>query len=250
MKGKVLEEAPVRRVALKNVPSDLIHYIWASEDQAFFEHQGFDLARVREAIAEAKDGEPRGVSTITMQCARSVFLWQGRSYLRKALEAYYTVWMELLMSKRRILELYLNHIELGPGIYGIGAAAHEYFGKAPDQLTRSEMIALAAILPNPLKWSPVRPNTDSSAQDPSRRAALFASAFSSRGTAGRITALACDWRARLVSRRRCPATFEETFNRCLNIIGAGRCKCAKNNPGSSSTRQATNSKISVDWMLG
>ena len=158
MKGKVLEEAPVHRVALKNVPNDLIHYIWASEDQAFFEHQGFDLARVREAIAEAKDGEPRGVSTITMQCARSVFLWQGRSYLRKALEAYYTVWMELLMSKRRILELYLNHIELGPGIYGIGAAAHEHFGKAPDQLTRGEMIALAAILPNPLKWSPVRPN--------------------------------------------------------------------------------------------
>ena len=158
MKGKVFEEAPVRRVALKNVPDDLIHYIWASEDQAFFEHQGFDLARVREAIAEAKDGEPRGVSTITMQCARSVFLWQGRSYLRKALEAYYTVWMELLMSKRRILELYLNHIELGPGIYGIGAAAHEHFGKAPDQLTRDEMIALAAILPNPLKWSPVRPS--------------------------------------------------------------------------------------------
>ena len=158
MKGKVFEEAPVRRVALKNVPDDLIHYIWASEDQAFFEHQGFDLARVREAIAEAKDCEPRGVSTITMQCARSVFLWQGRSYLRKALEAYYTVWMELLMSKRRILELYLNHIELGPGIYGIGAAAHEHFGKAPDQLARGEMIALAAILPNPLKWSPVRPN--------------------------------------------------------------------------------------------
>ena len=158
MKGKVFEKAPVRRVALKNVPDDLIHYIWASEDQAFFEHQGFDLARVREAIAEAKDGEPRGVSTITMQCARSVFLWQGRSYLRKALEAYYTVWMELLMSKRRILELYLNHIELGPGIYGIGAAAHEHFGKAPDQLARGEMIALAAILPNPLKWSPVRPN--------------------------------------------------------------------------------------------
>jgi monofunctional biosynthetic peptidoglycan transglycosylase len=158
MKGRALEEAPVRWVALKNVPNDLIHYIWASEDQAFFEHQGFDLARVRDAIAEAKDGEPRGVSTITMQCARSVFLWQGRSYLRKALEAYYTVWMELLMSKRRILELYLNHIEFGPGIYGIGAAAHEHFGKTPHQLTRGEMIALAAILPNPLKWSPVRPN--------------------------------------------------------------------------------------------
>jgi monofunctional biosynthetic peptidoglycan transglycosylase len=158
MKGKVLEEAPVRRTALEDVPEQLIHYIWASEDQAFFDHQGFDLPSIRTAIAEAEDGEPRGVSTITMQCARSVFLWQGRSYLRKALEAYYTIWMELLMSKRRILEIYLNHIELGPGIYGIGAAAYGHFGKTPDQLTRGEMIALAAILPNPLKWSPVRPN--------------------------------------------------------------------------------------------
>lgn len=93
-----------------------------------------------------------------MQCARSVFLWQGRSYFRKALEAYYTIWMELLLSKQRILELYLNHIEFGPGIYGIGAAAREYFDTTPDQLTRSQMVALVAILPNPLKWSPVRPN--------------------------------------------------------------------------------------------
>jgi monofunctional biosynthetic peptidoglycan transglycosylase len=158
LKSTALREVPVRWVALKNVPEDLIHYIWASEDQAFFEHQGFDVARIRTAIAEAKEGEARGVSTITMQCARSIFLWQGRSYFRKALEAYYTIWMELFMSKRRILELYLNHIEFGPGIYGIGAAAHEYFDKTPDQLARSQMIALAAILPNPLKWSPVRPN--------------------------------------------------------------------------------------------
>ena len=158
MTGKTLQEAPVRWVALGDVPERLVHYIWASEDQAFFDHKGFDVPRIRTAIAEAKDGEARGVSTITMQCARSLFLWQGRSYLRKALEAYYTIWMELFMSKRRILELYLNHIEFGPGIYGIGAAAHEYFGRTPEQLTRGQMIALAAILPNPLKWSPVRPN--------------------------------------------------------------------------------------------
>jgi monofunctional biosynthetic peptidoglycan transglycosylase len=157
-KGKTLREAPVRWVSLKDVPESLIHYIWASEDQAFFDHQGFDLPRIREAIDEAKNGAPRGVSTITMQCARSIFLWQGRSYIRKALEAYYTVWMELFMSKKRILELYLNNIEFGPGIYGIGAAAQKYFGKNPDQLTRSQMIALAAVLPNPLKWSPVHPN--------------------------------------------------------------------------------------------
>jgi monofunctional biosynthetic peptidoglycan transglycosylase len=93
-----------------------------------------------------------------MQCARSLFLWQGRSYVRKALEAYYTLWMELLMSKQRILELYLNHIEFGPGIYGIGAAARQYFDTGPDQLSRSQMLALAAILPNPLKWSPTEPN--------------------------------------------------------------------------------------------
>jgi monofunctional glycosyltransferase len=160
MKGSKVREVPGRRVALKNVPQDLIHFIWASEDQAFFVHNGFDVPRIRTAIAEATDsGKARGVSTITMQCARSVFLWQGRSYLRKGLEAYYTIWMELLMSKRRILELYLNHIEFGPGIYGIGAAANEYFGVTPDRLTRSQMIALAAILPNPLKWSPVRPNS-------------------------------------------------------------------------------------------
>ena len=159
-KGKSLEEAPFRWVPLEKVPKDLIHFVWASEDQRFFDHHGFDIPQIRKAIDEAQDGngEPRGVSTITMQCARSLFLWQGRSYFRKALEAYYTVWMELLMSKRRILELYLNHIEFGPGIYGIGAAAHEYFGTTPSRLTRSQMIALAAILPNPLKWSPVRPN--------------------------------------------------------------------------------------------
>jgi monofunctional glycosyltransferase len=158
--GKPLEEVPFRWIALKDIPEDFIHFVWASEDQEFFDHHGFDVGRIREAIEEAQDGngEPRGVSTITMQCARSLFLWQGRSYFRKTLEAYYTIWMELLMSKRRILELYLNHIEFGSGIYGIGAAANEYFGTTPSQLTRNQMVALAAILPNPLKWSPVQPN--------------------------------------------------------------------------------------------
>ena len=158
--GKPLEEAPPRWIALKNIPERFIHFVWASEDQQFFEHHGFDLRRIREAIEEAQgsNDEPRGVSTITMQSARTLFLWQGRSYLRKALEAYYTLWMELLMSKQRILELYLNHIEFGPGIYGIGAAARTYFDTTPDQLSRNQMLALVAILPNPLKWSPIRPD--------------------------------------------------------------------------------------------
>ena len=158
--GQSLEEAPSRWVPLKEIPERFIHFVWASEDQQFFQHHGFDVRRIREAIEEAQDrnDEPRAVSTITMQCARTLFLWQGRSYLRKALEAYYTLWMELLMSKQRILELYLNHIELGPGIYGIGAAAHKYFDTAPNQLSRGQMVALAAILPNPLKWSPTHPS--------------------------------------------------------------------------------------------
>ncbi|HEY5741267.1 MAG TPA: monofunctional biosynthetic peptidoglycan transglycosylase [Terrimicrobiaceae bacterium] len=160
MSGKRFEEAPFRRVALKNIPEEFIHFVWASEDQTFFKHRGFDIPRIRQAIDEARDREreTRAVSTITMQCARSLFLWQQRSYLRKALEAYYTIWMELFMSKKRILELYLNNVEFGPGIYGIGTAAEEYFATTPDRLTRSQMLGLAAILPNPLRWSPVRPN--------------------------------------------------------------------------------------------
>lgn len=151
---------PIVWVPLEEVPLPLIHFIWASEDQMFFRHGGFDLPQLLKAVRDAGGRGPgvRGASTITMQCARSVFLWQGRSYVRKALEAYYTLWMELLLSKRRILELYLNHIELGPGIYGVGAAAEAYFQKSPGQLTRRQMIALAAILPNPLEWSPSKPN--------------------------------------------------------------------------------------------
>jgi len=151
---------PVIWTPLDKIPEDLLHFIWASEDQNFFEHDGFDFEQLNKAIAEAKKkgGSVRGSSTISMQCARSVFLWQGRSYVRKALEAYYTFWMELFLGKKRILELYLNNIEFGPGIYGIGAAAKEYFDRAPGALSRSQMIALAAILPNPLKWSPVRPD--------------------------------------------------------------------------------------------
>ncbi|MEO6052810.1 MAG: monofunctional biosynthetic peptidoglycan transglycosylase [Chthoniobacterales bacterium] len=145
---------------LEKIPVELIHDIWASEDQAFFSHHGFDMWQLKRAMDAAREGRHsvRGASTITMQCARSVYLWQGRSYVRKALEAYYTVWMELLLSKPRILELYLNHIELGPGIYGVGAAAREYYNKTPEELSKSEMLSLAAILPNPLKWSPVHPN--------------------------------------------------------------------------------------------
>lgn len=145
---------------LERIPRRLIHHIWASEDQRFFQHGGFDWLELRKAVKTAREaGEPvRGSSTISMQCARTVFLWQGRSYLRKGLEAYYTFWMELLLSKQRILELYLNHIELGPGVYGVAAAARYHFGKPLAELSPGQMAALAAILPNPLRWSPSLPD--------------------------------------------------------------------------------------------
>ena len=110
-------------------------------------------------MKEAKrKGKPvRGVSTITMQCARSIFLWQGRSWLRKGLESYYTFWMETLLSKRRILELYANVIEIGPGIYGVEAASQHYFGVSAIRLTREQSAMLAAVLPNPKRWDPTKP---------------------------------------------------------------------------------------------
>lgn len=146
---------------LEEIPRDQIRYIWASEDQRFFEHDGIDFDEIELALKEAeKTGKkPRGASTITMQCARSLFLWQGRSWIRKALETYYTVLMELLLSKQRILELYLNVIELGDGIYGVKAGAETWFGRPPSRLTKSQMALLAAILPNPKEWNPSQPSS-------------------------------------------------------------------------------------------
>jgi monofunctional biosynthetic peptidoglycan transglycosylase len=92
-----------------------------------------------------------------MQCARSIFLWQGRSWIRKGAEAYYTFWMEALLSKRRILELYANVIEMGPGIYGVEAASRAYFGVSAAGLTREQSAMLAAVLPNPKQWTPAKP---------------------------------------------------------------------------------------------
>ncbi|MGH8048670.1 MAG: monofunctional biosynthetic peptidoglycan transglycosylase [Chthoniobacterales bacterium] len=144
---------------LAQVPRQQIRYLWASEDQRFFEHDGIDFEEIDRALAESKkSGKPsRGGSTITQQCARSVFLWQGRSWLRKGLETYYTVLMEKLLGKQRILELYVNVIEFGDGIYGVKAAAETYYHKSPSKLSNVQMAMLAAVLPNPREWSPVKP---------------------------------------------------------------------------------------------
>ena len=145
--------------SLKRIPLMFLKHLWISEDQRFFQHHGFDWKEMHIAIKKAEQtGKPvRGVSTITMQCARSLFLWQGRSWIRKGLEAYYTFWMELILSKERIMELYANVIEMGDGIYGIEAASTHYFGIQPQAMTPRQSAMLAAMLPNPTGWDPRDP---------------------------------------------------------------------------------------------
>ncbi|MGH7473327.1 MAG: monofunctional biosynthetic peptidoglycan transglycosylase, partial [Candidatus Methylomirabilales bacterium] len=122
----------------------------AAEDQKFPHHWGFDFESIAEAIEDqGPRRRVRGASTITQQVARNLFLWPGRSYVRKGLEAYFTVLLELLWPKRRILEVYLNIAEFGDGTYGVYAAAKTLFGKHPSELTPSEAALLAAVLPHP-----------------------------------------------------------------------------------------------------
>ena len=125
----------------------------AAEDQLFAGHGGFDVRSIEQAIEDNAEGKGnlRGASTITQQTAKNVFLWQGRSWLRKGLEAYYTLLIELVWGKRRILEVYLNVIEMGPGVFGIEQAAQHHFGKPASQLTRREAALIASILPNPVE---------------------------------------------------------------------------------------------------
>ena len=122
----------------------------AAEDQRFADHFGLDLDSIRNSIAAAQDGERlRGASTISQQLAKNLYLWPGRSFVRKGLEAWFTVLLEISLPKKRILEIYLNVAEFGPGIYGVAAAGRHYFGKGPAQLRDAEAALLAAVLPNP-----------------------------------------------------------------------------------------------------
>lgn len=145
---------------LAQIPREFLKLVLTAEDQRFFQHGGFDWREVKLAQAQAeRTGKPvRGASTISMQCARSLFLWQGRSWIRKGLEAYYTFWMEQVLSKQRILELYANVIEMGDGVYGIDAAARVHFRVDARSLSREQCAALAAILPNPREWNPRAPS--------------------------------------------------------------------------------------------
>ena len=132
------------------IAPDMPLAVVAAEDQKFPRHWGFDFESIAEAIEDqGPRRRVRGASTITQQVARNLFLWPGRSYVRKGLEAYFTVLLELFWPKRRILEVYLNVAEFGDGTHGVYAAAKTFFGKHPSELTPSEAALLAAVLPNP-----------------------------------------------------------------------------------------------------
>ena len=129
--------------------------VMASEDQLFPAHEGFDMKAIEKAIKynETHNSRRRGASTISQQVAKNVFLWQGGGFIRKGLEAYFTFMIEMLWSKKRILETYLNVAEMGKGIFGIQAASRAYFNKKAKDLTRSEAAKIAASLPNPKMYT-------------------------------------------------------------------------------------------------
>ncbi|ERM84062.1 hypothetical protein P872_00710 [Rhodonellum psychrophilum GCM71 = DSM 17998] len=145
-------------VSIDKISRHMPQAVVAAEDQKFLDHFGFD----REAMEKAWEGNKKGkrikgASTITQQTAKNVFLWPGRNLIRKGLEAYFTILIEVLWSKERIMEVYLNVIEMGEGIYGIEAAAQTYYKKPAAKLSRQEAAMIAAVLPNPRRWSPARP---------------------------------------------------------------------------------------------
>jgi monofunctional biosynthetic peptidoglycan transglycosylase len=145
-------------VPLEQISPNLLKAVIASEDPKFLSHNGFDFEAIAKAIdANKKRRIKMGASTISQQTAKNVFLYPSRTYWRKGLEAYFTLLMESFWNKKRILEVYVNVIELGPGIYGAEAAARYYWKKPATKLNLDEAQLFAAILPNPRKWNPKRP---------------------------------------------------------------------------------------------
>lgn len=142
-------------VPLERISKPLVRAILASEDDAFYLHDGFDFRQIERAVAERKHKKKvRGASTITQQTAKNLFLWTGRSFIRKGFEAYLTFYLELLLPKDRILEIYLNLIECGDGYFGVEACSRHHFKKSAIEVGTEEAARLAAILPNPRKRSP------------------------------------------------------------------------------------------------
>lgn len=143
---------------LEKISSQLPLAVVASEDQRFPMHHGFDFVAIEKAYKSNLRGKKvRGASTISQQLAKNLFLWSGRSYVRKALEAWYTFWIELIWSKKRILEVYVNVVEFGDGVYGAQAAAKRFYNKSAQALNQTQAANLAAVLPNPKVYNAQNP---------------------------------------------------------------------------------------------
>ncbi len=148
-----------RWVGIDDVSNYVPIAIVAAEDQNFPNHFGFDFKQIEKALKQNKRGKRiRGASTITQQVAKNLFLWEGKSFVRKGIEAYFTILIELLWDKKRILEVHMNIAELGENIFGVGIASLAYFNKPPSKLTISQAALLAAVLPNPIKYSVAKPS--------------------------------------------------------------------------------------------
>lgn len=148
-----------RFVNLDEMSEQLPLAVIASEDQLFLQHHGFDFDAIADAFKRnQKSDKIRGGSTISQQVAKNVFLWHGRSYFRKAVEAYFTFLIEMIWGKQRILEVYLNIAEMGDGVFGVEAASQKYFKKAAADVGRQQAALLAAVLPNPIKFSAKNPS--------------------------------------------------------------------------------------------
>lgn len=144
--------------SLDEISNKMVYAVIASEDNRFEEHNGFDFIEIKNAINDSKKGKRlRGASTISQQTAKNVFLFPGRSWIRKGLECYFTLLIEWIWGKERIMEVYLNVAETGKGLYGMEAAAQKYFKKSASKLNAYESSLIAASLPNPLKRNPAKP---------------------------------------------------------------------------------------------
>lgn len=148
-----------RWVPIEKISPYMVRAVIASEDGSFTKHYGFDVTAIQKAYEfNSKGKSVKGGSTITQQVAKNVFLWPDRSWVRKGLEAYFTILIEIFWSKERIMEVYLNVIEMGDGIYGAEKAARIYFKKSAEEISKREAALIAAVLPNPRRWSPAKPN--------------------------------------------------------------------------------------------
>ena len=146
-------------IAIDDMAPVLVHSVTMSEDGRFCSHGGIDWGALSEVIDNALDGErPRGASTITMQAAKNLFLWSGRSYVRKALEAPLALYIDLVIPKKRLMEIYLNIVEWGPGVFGAEAAAWHHFKRGAARLSRRQAALMAGTLPNPALRNPARPS--------------------------------------------------------------------------------------------